>query len=59
MKLFSEPWDSGEHGYRLKDFPLGISRWNGKFRDGGALLNRPRALGARARLPSRGQAISS
>ncbi len=34
VKLFSEPWDLGEHGYRLGDFPLGVSEWNGKFRDG-------------------------
>ncbi len=34
VKLFSEPWDLGEHGYQLGGFPLGFSEWNGKFRDG-------------------------
>jgi isoamylase len=34
VKLISEPWDLGEGGYRLGEFPPGWSEWNDRFRDG-------------------------
>jgi isoamylase len=33
MKLIAEPWDLGEHGYRLGQFPPGWSEWNDRYRD--------------------------
>lgn len=33
VKLIAEPWDIGPDGYRLGDFPPGISEWNDRFRD--------------------------
>ncbi len=33
VKLFAEPWDVGEHGYQLGNFPAGWSEWNGRYRD--------------------------
>jgi glycogen operon protein len=32
-KLIAEPWDLGEGGYQVGNFPLGWMEWNGKFRD--------------------------
>jgi isoamylase len=32
-KLIAEPWDVGEGGYRLGDFPPGWAEWNGRYRD--------------------------
>ncbi len=32
-KLIAEPWDLGEHGYQLGNFPAGWAEWNGRFRD--------------------------
>ena len=32
-KLIAEPWDLGEKGYQLGNFPKGWTEWNGKFRD--------------------------
>ncbi|MCE5267285.1 MAG: glycogen debranching protein GlgX [Planctomycetaceae bacterium] len=32
-KLIAEPWDVGEGGYRVGNFPLLWSEWNGKYRD--------------------------
>jgi glycogen operon protein len=32
-KLIAEPWDTGEGGYALGDFPPGWSEWNGRYRD--------------------------
>ena len=32
-KLIAEPWDLGEGGYRLGEFPSGWAEWNGRFRD--------------------------
>ena len=34
VKLIAEPWDLGEGGYQLGNFPPLWSEWNGKFRDG-------------------------
>ena len=33
VKLIAEPWDVGEGGYQVGNFPLPWSEWNGKFRD--------------------------
>ncbi|MEO8251191.1 MAG: glycogen debranching protein GlgX [Chloroflexota bacterium] len=33
LKLIAEPWDLGARGYRLGQFPLGWSEWNGRYRD--------------------------
>jgi glycogen operon protein len=32
-KLIAEPWDLGEGGYQVGNFPIGWLEWNGKFRD--------------------------
>lgn len=33
VKLIAEPWDVGDDGYQLGNFPPGWSEWNGRFRD--------------------------
>ena len=33
LKLIAEPWDLGTRGYRLGQFPVGWSEWNGRYRD--------------------------
>ena len=33
VKLIAEPWDLGEGGYQVGNFPTLWSEWNGKFRD--------------------------
>jgi glycogen operon protein len=33
VKLIAEPWDLGEHGYRLGGFPPEWSEWNDRYRD--------------------------
>jgi isoamylase len=33
VKMIAEPWDLGEDGYRLGDFPPGWSEWNDRYRD--------------------------
>ncbi len=33
VKLIAEPWDIGEGGYQVGNFPLLWSEWNGKYRD--------------------------
>lgn len=33
VKLIAEPWDLGEGGYQVGNFPVGWTEWNGKFRD--------------------------
>jgi glycogen operon protein len=33
VKLIAEPWDLGEGGYQVGNFPVLWSEWNGKFRD--------------------------
>jgi glycogen operon protein len=32
-KLIAEPWDLGDGGYQVGNFPPGWAEWNGKFRD--------------------------
>ncbi len=34
VKLIAEPWDLGEGGYQVGNFPTGWTEWNGKYRDG-------------------------
>ncbi|HET6850035.1 MAG TPA: glycogen debranching protein GlgX [Gaiellales bacterium] len=34
VKLIAEPWDLGEGGYQIGNFPVGWAEWNGEFRDG-------------------------
>jgi glycogen operon protein len=33
VKLIAEPWDIGEGGYQVGNFPALWSEWNGRFRD--------------------------
>jgi isoamylase len=32
VKLIAEPWDVGDHGYRLGQFPVSFAEWNDAFR---------------------------
>ncbi|HKD53114.1 MAG TPA: glycogen debranching protein GlgX [Steroidobacteraceae bacterium] len=33
VKLIAEPWDTGEGGYQVGNFPSGWNEWNDKFRN--------------------------
>jgi glycogen operon protein len=33
VKLIAEPWDLGEGGYQVGNFPIRWTEWNGKYRD--------------------------
>ncbi|MBC7643655.1 MAG: glycogen debranching protein GlgX [Thermoleophilia bacterium] len=33
VKLIAEPWDLGEGGYQVGNFPIGWAEWNGEYRD--------------------------
>src|SRR5690554_6058645 len=33
VKLIAEPWDIGEGGYQVGNFPILWAEWNGKYRD--------------------------
>ena len=33
MKLIAEPWDVGEGGYQVGNFPMLWAEWNGRYRD--------------------------
>ncbi|MDO1449017.1 glycogen debranching protein GlgX [Rhodocytophaga aerolata] len=33
VKLIAEPWDVGEGGYQVGNFPVKWAEWNGKYRD--------------------------
>jgi len=33
IKLIAEPWDVGEGGYQVGNFPVMWAEWNGKYRD--------------------------
>ncbi|HEX2243844.1 MAG TPA: alpha-amylase family glycosyl hydrolase, partial [Gammaproteobacteria bacterium] len=33
IKLIAEPWNLGEGGYQVGNFPPGWTEWNGKYRD--------------------------
>jgi isoamylase len=50
VKLIAEPWDLGDGGYQVGNFPLLWSEWNGKYRD----CVRRFALGDRSRVPEMG-----
>jgi glycogen operon protein len=47
VKLIAEPWDIGEGGYQVGNFPPLWSEWNGKYRDAvrDYWRGRPRTLG--------------
>jgi isoamylase len=32
-KLIAEPWDLGDGGYQVGNFPIGWAEWNGRYRD--------------------------
>ena len=49
VKLIAEPWDVGEGGYQVGNFPPLWAEWNGKYRDARARLLAGRR---RARSPS-------
>jgi glycogen operon protein len=34
VKLIAEPWDVGEGGYQVGNFPLGWAEWNDRYRNG-------------------------
>jgi isoamylase len=54
-KLIAEPWDLGEGGYQVGNFPLGWMEWNGKYRHGAQLLERGHGLAFGDRHAPRGQ----
>ena len=33
VKLIAEPWDLGDGGYQVGNFPVGWTEWNGRYRD--------------------------
>ena len=33
IKLIAEPWDVGDGGYQVGEFPIAWAEWNGKYRD--------------------------
>ena len=33
VKLIAEPWDLGDGGYQVGNFPVGWAEWNGRYRD--------------------------
>jgi len=33
VKLIAEPWDLGQGGYQVGNFPVGWTEWNGRYRD--------------------------
>ncbi len=33
VKLIAEPWDIGEGGYQVGNFPIDWAEWNGRYRD--------------------------
>jgi glycogen operon protein len=33
VKLIAEPWDLGDGGYQIGNFPPGWAEWNGRYRD--------------------------
>jgi glycogen operon protein len=52
IKLIAEPWDVGDGGYQVGNFPVLWTEWNGKYRDDDAPLvegrrRAPRHLGYR------------
>jgi isoamylase len=33
VKLIAEPWDLGEGGYQVGNFPVGWAEWNDRYHD--------------------------
>ena len=55
VKLIAEPWDLGEGGYQVGNFPGGWAEWNGKYRDAiRRYWKGDEGPGGRARLPAHG-----
>ena len=52
VKLIAEPWDVGEGGYQVGNFPPLWSEWNGKYRDTRARLLARHRSDARASSPT-------
>ena len=53
VKLIAEPWDLGEGGYQVGNFPAGWAEWNDKYRDTmRALLEGRRRPDRRVRAPA-------
>ena len=46
VKLIAEPWDVGDGGYQVGNFPTGWAEWNGKYRD--SIRSFWRGMGANA-----------
>ena len=56
VKLIAEPWDVGEGGYQVGEFPAHWAEWNGRYRDTVRdALARPAGHAARLRPPLHGQ----
>ena len=56
VKLIAEPWDLGDGGYQVGNFPVLWTEWNGKYRDAmRRVLARRRPRRRRARDAPRGQ----
>ena len=51
VKLIAEPWDVGEGGYQVGNFPPLWTEWNGKYRDTVRDFWRGEAHAVRVRLP--------
>ena len=45
VKLIAEPWDLGEGGYQVGNFPVGWAEWNGRYRDSVRALWKDRSTG--------------
>jgi len=45
VKLIAEPWDLGENGYQVGNFPLGWAEWNDKYQTMMRALWRPCGTG--------------
>ena len=60
VKLIAEPWDLGDGGYQVGNFPLGWAEWNGRYRDAlRALLEGRRRHDRRVRAPAHRLAATS
>ena len=56
VKLIAEPWDLGEGGYQVGNFPTMWTEWNGKYRDAvRRFWNGDGGVRLRARDAARGQ----
>ena len=56
VKLIAEPWDVGDGGYQVGNFPAGWAEWNGTLsRHCTPLLEKRRRPAVRSRLPAHRQ----